>query len=64
MLSPNSITTMPFISLGDNEFSNMLRDQNYDHDPIITISQNKSQTSFFHELPFYKCSDYSILMNV
>ena len=61
MLSQNSITTMPFISLGNNELANMLRDQNYDHDPIITTSQNKSQPLFFHELPFYKCSDYSII---
>ena len=61
MLNLNNSKTMPFISLGDNEFSNLLRDQTYITDIEATNRRNLSQMLFFYELPFYKCSDYTII---
>ena len=61
MMSLNTSKTMPFITLGNNEFSSMLRDQIFFNKLESTTRQNLSQKSLFHELPFYKCSDYAII---
>ena len=60
MMSLNTSKTMPFISLGNNEFSSMLRDQTFFNE-VEPTNRHLSQKSLFHELPFYKCSDYAII---
>ena len=60
-MSLDNSKTIPFITLGNNEFSSMLRDQIFFNEVESTNRQNLSQKSLFHELPFYKCSDYAII---
>ena len=54
---------MPFHSLGDKDFLNMLNYSKYSKVVKTTkkLNASTSYNLFSHELPFYKCSDYAIM---